>query len=126
MFYVVNMSPEEFEAEKIHIKVFDANTFRRNELIGAYDVDFSFVHGQKMHEVYRRWCVLTDTEHSGDEIQGYLKVTCVVLGPGDAPPSHGGGDGGDDQADEDEAEISELVGRPLGATGGSVVRSGHE
>eukprot|EP00762_Andalucia_godoyi_P001218 ANDGO_04901.mRNA.1 Synaptotagmin-4 len=112
MLFTVNLSEEEFENGKIQIKVYDANTVFRNELIGNYDIDLSYVHSQKNHELYRRWVVLLDTIRHGSDIQGYLKVSAVVLAPGDSPPSRGADGDEDDEDDEEKSELSDLILRP--------------
>ena len=57
-------------------------------LIGAFSVDLSYIYQLKNHELYRRWVALTDTTDETEGIQGYLKLSINVLGPGDKPPVH--------------------------------------
>eukprot|EP00033_Pygsuia_biforma_P002484 GCRY01002754.1.p1 GENE.GCRY01002754.1~~GCRY01002754.1.p1 ORF type:complete len:1277 (-),score=458.89 GCRY01002754.1:265-4095(-) len=105
-FFQCNLKDEEFNTEKILVSVFDANTVRRNVLIGEYELDMSFIYGEKNHELYRRWVALTDNERQ-EGIQGYLKVTVTVLGPGDLAATHDDAD--DDDDDEEGADLQSLV-----------------
>ncbi len=42
----------------------------------------------KDHELFKMWIPLTDVSDETSEINGYLKVSINVLGPGDKPPVH--------------------------------------
>lgn len=42
----------------------------------------------KDHELYRSYIALTDPTDETGAINGYLKITLVILGPGDKPPVH--------------------------------------
>ena len=42
----------------------------------------------KDHELYRMWVAMTDTADETQGINGFLKLTINVLGPGDKPPVH--------------------------------------
>ena len=43
----------------------------------------------KDHEMYRKWVALMDDEDPGDTgVQGYLKLSIQVLGPGDKLKVH--------------------------------------
>ena len=42
----------------------------------------------KDHELYRMWVAMTDTTDETQAVNGYLKITINVLGPGDKPPVH--------------------------------------
>ncbi len=61
--------PNELETSKINISVFDANTIRRNELIGAYQFDLATVYYKPHHEVYKQWAALSDTTNKFEGIQ---------------------------------------------------------
>jgi hypothetical protein len=98
-----NMDTEQLEMEKIRVMVYDANSFRRNVLIGAFDFDMSNIYYREDHELYRKWAALTDTNGEFEGIQGYLKVSISVLGPGDQAKNH------DDEEDDDDDEDSSAV-----------------
>jgi hypothetical protein len=107
MFFETDLTPSEWEKEKITISVFDANTFFRNELIGLYEFDVTSVYGRKDHEVYRKWLGLTDSDnHTG--LQGFLQVSVTVLKPGDDAPLHED-EFEDDEGDLDTQDLNSLV-----------------
>src|SRR5262249_29268080 len=110
------LQPSEIEAGKITVAIFDANTFRRNELIGEraarrpvlrcpaarprapsraerratgqFEFDVQGVYYRQHHELFRQWVALTDITDEHEGIQGYLKLSLVVLGPGDEQHVH--------------------------------------
>lgn len=53
---------QQMEAEVVRISVYDANTLLRNELIGTFQLDLSYVYFQPHHEVHRQWVALTHTD----------------------------------------------------------------
>lgn len=87
-FEIDDMDPQQLEAEHIRLTVNDANTVRRDVQIGAYDLDMGFVYYKRDHEIYRQWIGLSDTRGENQGVQGYLKVSVVVLGPNDEQKSH--------------------------------------
>jgi hypothetical protein len=73
--------------------VFDSNVVLRNELIGRYVFDVASVYVNPDHEFYRQWVAVTDDEDERDEgIQGYLRISVAVLGPGDKIKVHSDAD----------------------------------
>jgi FerI (NUC094) domain/C2 domain len=42
----------------------------------------------KDHELYRMWIGLTDIQDETGGINGFVKISINVLGPGDKPPVH--------------------------------------
>jgi len=58
-------------------------------MIGQFTVDVSYIYKMnKDHELYRSYIALTDPTDETGAINGYLKVTIAILGPGDKPPVH--------------------------------------
>ena len=74
------------------VSVFDANVVTKNELIGSYQFDVTFVYLKEHHELYHQWVGLMNEEADHDEddvgVQGYLQLSVVVLGPGDKQKVH--------------------------------------
>ena len=87
----------------IKVSVYDVDTWKRDELIGFYEFSALEVYYGKDHELWRRWVALTApfeardrhltklglvgwTEEGG--VQGYLKLSLTLLGPGDSMPVH--------------------------------------
>lgn len=69
----------------------------KKTMIGAFAVDATTVYTcNKDHEFYRRWVPLMDDEDADDVgVQGYLKLSITVIGPGDKMKVH-----------DEEAEIA--------------------
>ena len=61
------------------------------QMIGSCSFDLLGIYTKNdSHEIYRAWVGLTDTEENNDEVgvQGFLRLSITVLGPGDAIPVH--------------------------------------
>jgi hypothetical protein len=89
IFNMRNLDKEKFQEGVISIKVNNANYLQRTQLIGAYVFDASSVYFQKDHEMYRKWVALMndeDAERTG--VQGYLKCSVTIIGPGDKLKIH--------------------------------------
>jgi len=79
-----NMDKETFDAGQIRVNVMDADLGSRNDMIGAFVVDASRIYYRKGHEFYREWVGLIDDTSVGDSgVQGYLKLSISIIGPGD-------------------------------------------
>eukprot|EP00736_Rhodelphis_marinus_P008914 Rmarinus@m.15525 len=90
--------PAELEAGRINLTVNDANMILSDTLIGTYELDCMYVWKRERHELYKQWVALSDVTDQHEGIQGYLKVSIVIIGPGEEPPTHNeeeedGGDG---------------------------------
>ncbi|EDO36866.1 predicted protein, partial [Nematostella vectensis] len=70
----------------ISFEVFNSQKLRANALIGSFESDVGFFFDQQDHMVNRKWVLLTDPEDKMEGAKGYLKVTVIVLGPGDEAP----------------------------------------
>eukprot|EP01129_Flabellula_baltica_P011560 TRINITY_DN5091_c0_g1_i1.p1 TRINITY_DN5091_c0_g1~~TRINITY_DN5091_c0_g1_i1.p1 ORF type:complete len:1232 (-),score=264.76 TRINITY_DN5091_c0_g1_i1:19-3714(-) len=86
--FKAEMSYDKMADEKIVFNVFDANTIFKDTMIGSFEVNLGHVHDQDGHEMFARWVVLSDPKRKQKGIQGYLKCTVQVLGPGEMPPDH--------------------------------------
>jgi dysferlin len=42
----------------------------------------------KDHELYKMWVVMSDPSDETQQINGLVKITINILGPGDKPPVH--------------------------------------
>ena len=79
-----NLEKEQIEEAMVTVSVYDADTFSRDDLIGSYSFDASYVYFQKHHEVHNQWVGITDPTNADDTgVQGYLKLSVAVLGPGE-------------------------------------------
>jgi hypothetical protein len=81
----------EVEMGFVKLSVMDANTLQRAELIGTARFDISYIYSQKNHQLANVWIgLIDDTNTVNQGIQGYLRASVTVVGPGDklvAPPS---------------------------------------
>ncbi len=102
-----DLDKEQFKEGVIRIAVLDANAVpsmcqllsilfyffalccliavMKQTMIGAFAVDATTVYtANKDHEMYRRWVPLMDDEDADDVgVQGYLKISVSIIGPGD-------------------------------------------
>ncbi|OQR97039.1 hypothetical protein THRCLA_07103 [Thraustotheca clavata] len=91
------LDKEIVEMGTVKLRVMDANTIQRAELIGETQFDTSFIYSHINHQICNQWLGLIAP---GEEsIQGYLRVSITIIGPGDKfvpPPPPGPGDSGVD------------------------------
>jgi hypothetical protein len=92
IFNLKNLDKEAFEEGVIKISVYDANQnpLAKETMIGAYAFDgVSCYSNNKDHEYYREWVALMDDEDPEDVgVQGYLKFSCQIIGPGEKIKVH--------------------------------------
>lgn len=91
IFPMRNVDKGEIEMGYVKLSVMDANTLQRAELIGGAQFDLSYIYSQHNHQLANVWIGLTDTRSTLNQgIQGYLRASITVVGPGDKlipPPS---------------------------------------
>ena len=100
-FELNKLEPDQLSQGKALIQVFDADILTRNDLIGAFEFDLSWIYYREHHEVYNQWIALTnpdaddeeeeeekDDDEGIDGIEGYLKLSITILGPGDEQYIH--------------------------------------
>lgn len=89
IFPLRNLDKSEVEMGYVKLSVMDANTLQRAELIGGAQFDLSYIYSQKNNQLANVWIGLTDTTNTVNAgIQGYLRASITVVGPGDklVPP----------------------------------------
>jgi len=72
----------QIEKAVIKITCFDADTFGRWDVIGSNQYDLKWVYARKDHEYYRKWVALYNTKKKDAGVQGYIRMSITVLGPG--------------------------------------------
>ncbi|KAK3289189.1 hypothetical protein CYMTET_3377 [Cymbomonas tetramitiformis] len=73
------------KVEKINIDVMDSNTILSDVLIGSTELELGTVYASSPHhELWRQWIALAST----GGIQGFIKLSVVVLAPGDEQIIH--------------------------------------
>ncbi|KAF4030285.1 C2 domain [Phytophthora infestans] len=106
-FNFTNIGRHELREASIKISVYDKERVLRDNLIGIYQLDCLSVYTQPHHELYRQWIAVHDNLSAKDRgIQGFLLVSVVLLGPGDALRVH-------DREAEVEQELAETTGEKL-------------
>lgn len=92
IFQVKNVTKDSFAESVIRAAVYDVNSnpLMKKTMIGAYACDATQVYlSNKDHEIYRQWVPLMDDEDSEDVgVQGYMKMTIQIVGPGDKIKVH--------------------------------------
>ncbi|XP_060895814.1 myoferlin [Labrus mixtus] len=85
-FYNVNLLPSELFDESISLRVYDSFSLRSDSLVGEFKLDVGFIYDEPGHAIMRKWLLLSDTD-SDSGARGYLKVSIIVVGTGDEPPT---------------------------------------
>ncbi|XP_036979815.1 myoferlin [Acanthopagrus latus] len=86
-FYNVNMLPSELFDESVSLRVYDSFSVRSDSLMGEFKLDVSYIYDEPGHAIMRKWLLLSDPDDSSSGARGYLKVSIIVVGTGDEPPS---------------------------------------
>lgn len=107
-FFNFHASPAELMDEMCEFQVFNSRTLRSDALIGSFKCDVGLVFDAPGHALLNKWLLLSDPDDTMAGAKGYLKVSVVVLGPGDEAPSMKS-----TESSEDEDIESNLL-RPAG------------
>lgn len=112
-----NLTLDDLDSAMVKISLLDHDFIGANNLIGQFTVDISFIYKMnKDHELYKMWIAMTDPSDETSSINGYVKITVNVLGPGDKPPVH---DPTKDLKNTEDNGVSKLF------TPGRVKMTGH-
>ncbi|XP_050712149.1 myoferlin-like isoform X3 [Eriocheir sinensis] len=85
-FFQAELLPTEFLEKFLEFKVCNSCGIRSSTTIGAFKCEVGMVYDQPEHAILNRWLVLADPDEATPTVQGYLKVSVAVLGPGDMCP----------------------------------------
>ncbi|CAL4067353.1 unnamed protein product, partial [Meganyctiphanes norvegica] len=85
-FFQLEENPKELMEKFLQFKVCNSSSLRSGTLIGAFECEIGMVYDQPEHTILNRWLVLANPEEPTPTVQGYLKVSVAVLGPGDVSP----------------------------------------
>ncbi|XP_065071964.1 myoferlin-like isoform X2 [Rhopilema esculentum] len=132
-FFNFNMRPNELFDQMINFEVLNSRKLLSDAIIGTFQCDVGLVYDEDSHALVRKWILLTAPEDKmggtkeeegdaksksrssdgkqGGEPAGYLKITAIVLGPGDEIPDSVKAGGNDDSED-----IEGNLLRPAGVT----------
>ncbi|KAL0992853.1 hypothetical protein UPYG_G00099800 [Umbra pygmaea] len=108
-FFNVNMLPSELLDEYINILVYDSYCLRADSLIGGFKIDVGYIYDEPGHAIMRKWLLLSDPEDT-NMARGYLKLTIIIAGTGDDPPT----EKRERNEEQDDIESNLLV--PAGVT----------
>ncbi|VDP68176.1 unnamed protein product [Echinostoma caproni] len=100
-------APSKLFEQMIQFSVYNAKKLRQDALIGSFKFDLSLVYEQDRHALLNKWLLLCDPEDHMSGAKGYLKISIVILGPGDEPVSM-------KVDDSDEQDIEANLLRPAG------------
>ncbi|KAK4319224.1 hypothetical protein Pmani_009818 [Petrolisthes manimaculis] len=102
-FFQVDKIPSELMEDFLEFKVCNSCGIRASTTIGAFKFEVGMVYDQAEHAVLNRWLVLANPDEPTPTVQGYLKVSVAVLGPGDLCP-----DMAARQSEQDDVEANLL------------------
>jgi len=85
-FFNFNETPHKLFDAQVLFEVFNSKRLRANAMVGSFQCDVGFFYDEPSHAVIRKWILLSDPEDKMAGAKGYLKVTVIVLGPGDEAP----------------------------------------
>ncbi|XP_076460960.1 myoferlin-like isoform X2 [Babylonia areolata] len=107
-FFNFHASPAELFDELLQFQVYNSKRLRSDALIGSFKCDIGLVYDEPRHALLNKWLLLGDPEDTMAGAKGYLKISAVILGPGDEAPSMKV----NDQTDDEDIESNLL--RPAG------------
>jgi len=89
IFNMKNLDKDQFTEGIIRVSVMDYNTLK-NTMIGAVAFDCANIYqSNRDHELYRQWTALMDDVDPDDVgVQGYLKLSVTIVGPGEKVKVH--------------------------------------
>lgn len=74
------------------------------ESMGYNVIGLATLYRSRQHEIYNTWLTMMDPK-SGPGPQGYLLVSCYIIGSEDNPPVHGINDRNDFEGDDPDGVI---------------------
>ncbi|KAK3887538.1 hypothetical protein Pcinc_008355 [Petrolisthes cinctipes] len=102
-FFQVDKIPGELMEDFLEFKVYNSCGIRASTTLGAFKFEVGMAYDQAEHAVLNRWLVLANPDEPTPTVQGYLKVSVAVLGPGDLCPEMAAR-----QSDQDDVEANLL------------------
>ncbi|CAH8578664.1 unnamed protein product [Schistosoma haematobium] len=79
-------SAAEMLDQQLVFTVYDSRRLRRDSMIGSFKFDLSIVYECDRHAMLNKWLLLCNPEDPMSGAKGYLKISVVILGPGDEAP----------------------------------------
>ena len=120
VFNFENLSREALQEATVTIAVYDEDWFGlAKQMIGSYSFDLLSVYTKNdEHELRRVWVGLTDTEENNEEVaaQGFLKMSCTVIGPNDPLPINDPEQDAKDEAEREKVNCTPHASAGVGRT----------
>jgi len=86
LFFNFHEAPSTLFWEMVDISCMNAGMFKKDSLIGSFQFDVGSVYEEDGHSYMHKWVMLTDPANRSKGVQGYIKISISVLGPGDEAP----------------------------------------
>jgi len=96
LFFNFHEAPSTLFWEMVDVACLNAGMFKKDALIGSFQFDVGSVYEEDGHSFMHKWVMLTDPVNRSKGVQGYVKLSISVLGPGDEAPLAKALDDGDD------------------------------
>ncbi|KAM7540290.1 hypothetical protein Aperf_G00000029285 [Anoplocephala perfoliata] len=107
-FFNFHNSPADLFQQNVVFSVYNSRRLRADAFIGSFELNLAAVYESPNHAILHKWLLLGEPEVPQAGSKGYLKISVVILGPGDDAP--------DLKLNEDaeDDDIEENVLRPAG------------
>jgi len=86
LFFNFHEAPSTLFWEMVDISCTNTGLFKKDSLIGSFQFDVGSVYEEDGHSFMHKWVMLTDPVNRSKGVQGYIKISISVLGPGDEAP----------------------------------------
>ncbi|KAA0200949.1 Dysferlin limb girdle muscular dystrophy 2B (autosomal recessive) [Fasciolopsis buskii] len=86
-FFNFHEAPATLLDQAITFSVYNSRHLRKDALIGSFKFDLAKPYEEKQHSMLNKWLLLSNPDDPMAGAKGYLKISIVILGPGDEAPS---------------------------------------
>ncbi|KER29905.1 hypothetical protein T265_13290, partial [Opisthorchis viverrini] len=86
-FFNFHESPADLLDQTITFSVYNSRHMRKDALIGSFKFDLAIAYEEAMHSMINKWLLLCNPDDPLAGAKGYLKISIIILGPGDEAPS---------------------------------------
>lgn len=85
-FFNFHEAPATLLDQAITFSVYNSRHLRKDALIGSFKFDLAKPYEEKQHSMLNKWLLLSNPDDPMAGAKGYLKISIVILGPGDEAP----------------------------------------
>jgi hypothetical protein len=75
--------PEDLYNRRITFTMYDVDKWTKNQIIGVFELDLDYIYNMPTKDLFRNWVALYDPTGKFPGVQGYLRMSISILGPGD-------------------------------------------